>query len=140
MKKVILVFLPLFIVVLAAKSQTDVEILVNIYGAEKVESLQQANPQMVDYLIFKNKKAAYTQDMNGLKDISEFPDALEIQPVNSSFPVLTPQILNGEFPVLGYQFPISGDMHGYYRIGNSGVLLIVYPEVLIQMLYNRQNP
>jgi|GEM_PF-5992528 len=140
MKRVLFVFLPLFIGVVGAKGQSDVETLVNIYGTEKVTTLQQSNPEMLDYLIFKNKKAAYIQDMTGLKDISQYPDALEIQPVNDSFPALNSQILSGEFPLLGYQFPISNDMHGYYRVGDTGVLLIVYPEILIKMLYERANP
>lgn len=123
----------------SVQAQSAEQVLAHIYGEEKMVSLSATNPEMIEYLVFKNVKAAYTQDMNAHKDISEFPDALLVQPVNDNFPALTPEILMNEFPVLAYEFPISNDMHGYYRIGDTGVLLIVYPEQLIKMLFDRNN-
>jgi len=135
------ILLILFCVVISGsmQAQNAEQVLVQIFGEEKISSLSANNPELIDYLKFKNIKAAYTQDMNGLKDITEFPDALLVQPVNANFPVLTAEILMEEFPVLAYEFPISNDMHGYYRIGTTGVLLIVYPEQLIKLLFDRNN-
>ena len=92
-----------------------------------------------DYFVYKQSNGYYTQDMSGLKDISSFDDILQFSPVVEGVnPISTTNIESGIF--LGaYAIPIEPDHYGYYRIGDTGKLFVVYPEVLIVKLFNASN-
>jgi hypothetical protein len=106
---------------------------------------ESAVAQMVDngtweYEVFRQTQGFYTQDLNGKKNISEFENVSVLEAASSDLGVIDlNKIENGIF-LAQYDIPVNNDRYGYYRIGDTGILFIVYPEVLIQKLYEQQNP
>jgi hypothetical protein len=105
---------------------------------------ESAVAQMMDngtweYEVFRQTQGFYTQDLNGKKDISEFEDVAVLLPISDELGVLDlNKIENGLF-LAQYNISVENDRYGYYKLGDTGVLFIVYPEVLIQKLYEQQN-
>ncbi|MGB1031428.1 MAG: hypothetical protein ACPGWM_02380, partial [Flavobacteriales bacterium] len=60
------------------------------------------------------------------KDISELPDALTITAKKDAVPALTEELLDGEFHFMLYNFPVKNDETLYYRIGDTGKILVIY--------------
>ncbi len=111
--------------------------LESVLGTEKYQSIPQEN---LEFMNFVNAHGFYTQDMNEFnKDISEYPNALEIAPRSQDFATLTAESIASGFPLYAYDFPIRDKHYGYYRIGDTGVLFIIYPLELSRVLYERQN-
>jgi len=112
--------------------------LIDKFGSEAINSIQ--GTEKLAILEFQNLHGYAVQDLNGLKDISEYPDALEIQAVNGNGPSLSEAILtSGNFELFGYSFPVSGTKNNYYRIGDTGKLLIIYSTNIVKELYNQKD-
>ena len=112
--------------------------LIDRFGSEAINSIQ--GTEKLAILEFQNLHGYAVQDLNGLKDISEYPDALEIQAVNGNGPSLSEAILtSGNFELFGYSFPVSGTKNNYYRIGDTGKLLIIYSTNIVKELYNQKD-
>lgn len=105
---------------------------------------ESAVAQMMDngtweYEVFRQTQGFYTQDLNGKKDISQFADVSVLLPISDDLGVLDlDKIENGIF-LAQYNLTVDNDRYSYYKLGDTGVLFIVYPEVLIQKLYEQQN-
>lgn len=89
-----------------------------------------------EYTEFKDQNGYYITDMNGEKDISSFPNALEIiSPMNVQ---LSEAHLENGISLSEFGITILDNKYNYFRIGNTGKLLVIYPEELIIQLYNKQ--
>lgn len=98
--------------------------LVDKFGAEAIASIQ--GTEKLAILEFQNENGYAVQDLGGIKDVSQYPDALEVEPVNPDTPELTEEILDSGFELFAYEFPTSGKSNNYYRVGDTGQLLVVY--------------
>lgn len=107
------------------------------YGASAIEEIQ--GTEKLAILEFQNRHGYAVEDMSGVKDITEFPDALEIQPVIDQLEGLDSSIDNNSFDLFGYAFPIEHNSHQYYRIGDTGRLLIIYSTATVKSLFNEQS-
>lgn len=110
--------------------------LESIIGTDKFQGIP---AEQIAFMEFVNLHGYYTQDQNGFKDISEFPDVLSVPSRNENFGPLTLEAIESGFPLYAYDFPLREKHYGYYRIGDTGVLFIVYPLELSRVLYERQN-
>jgi hypothetical protein len=117
---------------------SDEQMLQSLYGQEQINQDETLSTSS-DFLIFKNTQGHYVQDMNGIKDISSYPDILAYQPQIEGVEILTADLAGSEFWLGAYGIPVQPKHYGYYRIGDTGVLFIVYPQDLITVLYQKQN-
>lgn len=121
-----------------AQAQTIQDDLLLFFGESAVAQMQDNDTW--EYEVFRQTQGFYTQDLNGKKDISEFEDVSVLEGASDDLGILDlDKIENGLF-LAQYNIPVNNDRYGYYKIGDTGVLFIVYPEVLIQKLYEQQNP
>ncbi|MCB0762067.1 MAG: hypothetical protein KDC12_11140 [Flavobacteriales bacterium] len=126
----------LFSTVLSAQAQDAANRLVELWGSAAVEELQ--NNGTWEYELFRQEQGCYLADMNGQKDISAYPDATQFVPVEG-LEALDLSKLEQGILLAEYNLPVLPHKYGYYRVGDTGFLLVIYPEDLIEMLYARQN-
>ena len=93
-----------------------------LFSPEVVSSLDQSK---VDYYLAADQLGYRIEDV-APKDISDLEDALSISPKNENVPELTEAILEGEFHFMLYKFPVKNDDSLYYRIGDTGKILIIF--------------
>lgn len=110
--------------------------LVNRFGKEAISSIQ--GSEKLAILQFQNQSGYYIQDLSGVKDVSEYPDALEIAPVDENTPALTEALLNNELELFAYAFPLAGKTNLYYRVGDTGKLMVIYSLDSVKHLYSTQ--
>lgn len=101
--------------------------------------LESSNPEQLDFLKYENESGYYLAEMPGEKQISAYPDALENQSIDASFDVLTTELLEEGILLGAYGFEVEQKAYGYYRVGESSTLMVVYPRELIQMLYDKEQ-
>jgi hypothetical protein len=79
--------------------------------------------------------------MQGEKDISEYPNALEVPPIYPSSPALTIEMISsGNLDLLGYRFGDSQNTYGYYKVGDSDKLLVILPmEIILGQLNTKKE-
>lgn len=120
--------------------QSAADQLLPVLGTEKVTELQSSNPEQLEFLAFVNRQGYYTQDLGAHgKDISAYPDALAIQPKHEASQMLSEDAIESGFDLLAYHFPLQNNKYGYYRIGETGVLLVVYPLDLARVLFEKEQ-
>lgn len=107
------------------------------FGAEAINEIQ--GTYKYEVLQYQNLHGYAVQDLSGIKDVSEYPDALEILPAVEGAPSLTGNIITEGFELFAYSFPVSRNQNQYYRIGNSGKLLTIYSTESVKKLYSEQN-
>lgn len=122
-----------------AQQQASDENLSLIYGAEKIVSLQSDNTEQLEFLRFENESGYYIAEMPGDKQISSYPDALDFIAVDDAFAMLSVELLESGVLLGAYGFEVSDKAYGYYRVGDSSTLMVVYPRELIQVLYEREQ-
>ncbi|TVR40910.1 MAG: hypothetical protein EA392_02860 [Cryomorphaceae bacterium] len=105
-------------------SSSAQDVLQDRFGADAIASVQ--GSEKLDFLAYQNEHGYVVQDLQGMKDVSEFPDALEVQPINSNYPPLTESILDAGIDLFAYEFQVRQDDHQYFKIGNSGKVLVIY--------------
>lgn len=115
-----------------AMAQSTLE---NRFGEDAIASIQ--GTEKLAILEFQNENGYAVQDLSGKKDVSQFPDALEIEPIHESTPDLTESMLDEGFQLFAYDFPTSGKTNNYYRVGNTGKLLVVYSIEAVKKLYSK---
>jgi hypothetical protein len=112
---------------LQAQSQADYDALLEMVGQEKFGALQSERPEALAELAYMNRHGYYVGNA-GEKDISMYPDALNLQPEYDNVPPPTEELLDsGNWNLYGYKiYPDQKDFQ-YYRIGESNKLLVVLP-------------
>lgn len=115
-----------------AMAQSTLE---NRFGEDAIASIQ--GTEKLAILEFQNENGYAVQDLSGKKDVSQFPDALEIEPIHESTPDLTESMLDEGFQLFAYDFPTSGKINTYYRVGDTGKLLVVYSIEAVKKLYSK---
>lgn len=112
--------------------------LIERFGEEAIASIQ--GSEKLAILEFQNKNGYAVQDLSGLKDISEHPDALEVEPLIEGSPLLTEDAFEQDsFELFAFQFPQPGKRNLYYRIGNTGKALVIYSTTYVKQLYEQLN-
>jgi hypothetical protein len=133
--------IPLFVCsfVFSAQSQDDnAQFLQFVFDTETVEQLTQS-PEKVAWYVFLDQQGYSVQDV-APKDISTLPDALLVAGVKEGAPVLTAaSIESDDFHPLMYQFTRKQAENTYYRIGDTGKMLIIYPMNSIKSKYLEIN-
>lgn len=107
------------------------------FGASTIQEIQ--GTEKLAILEFQNRHGYAIQDLSGIKDISGFPDALEVQPIIGNTEALDTSIENNSFDLFAYSFPVEHNTQKYYRIGETGRLLVIYSTTKVKSLFNEQT-
>lgn len=112
--------------------------LIERFGEEAIASIQ--GSEKLAILEFQNENGYAVQDLSGLKDISEHPNALEVEPVLEETSQLEEDTFEQDtFELFAYKFSIPGKRNAYYRIGDSGKVLVIYSTSYVKQLYEQLN-
>lgn len=124
---------------LLAQDDSCESLLEAAYGTEKLENLVSQNADGVDFLCFQNNNGYYMTSMPPGKTADSFPDILESSTIDAEiFPNLTLENIESGVFLAGYEIPVLPKHYGYYSIGDSDQLFVVYPQNLIRSLYEKQ--
>lgn len=123
----------------SAQQTASNENLTLIYGEDKIIALTEGNEDGLAYLQYQNESGYYLAQMPADKSINQYPDALDMLSVDTSFPPLSIELIEQGILLGAYGFEISEKAYGYFRIGNTNQLMVVYPNELIQVLYEREQ-
>jgi len=123
-----------FIISIQAFGQTTLE---NRFGEEAIQSIQ--GTEKLAILEFQNENGYVVQDLSGIKDVSGYPDALEVAPINEDTPLLTEAFIDDGFELFAYNFSSSGKTNKYYRVGDTGKLLIIYSIKVVKKKFAQNN-
>jgi hypothetical protein len=127
----------------SAHGQTadDHAALKNLIGQERYDHIAEIGQERIDAMAYINKHGYYISDMQGEKDISEYPNALEVPPIYPSSPALTIEMISsGNLDLLGYRFGDSQNTYGYYKVGDSDKLLVILPmEIILGQLNTKKE-
>lgn len=135
MIKIFFSFACLFILTaFSVQSQSALEIR---FGSATIQQAQ--GSEKLQLLEFQNIHGYAVQDLSGEKDISDLPNALDVQPIADAFSPIESTIENGSFELFAYEFPLAHDIHSYYRIGNTGKVLVVYSTQTVKDLFSGQQ-
>lgn len=132
--------LTLIAIVLCLLSSTSTygqNILEDRFGASTIQEIH--GTEKLAILEFQNRHGYAVQNMAGIKDISQYPNAIEVEPINDDIAALDASINNDSFDLFGYSFPIEHNTHTYYRIGDTGRLLVIYSTATVKSLFNEQT-
>lgn len=95
------------------------------FGETEAEAIIQAGGEKLELYLFIAENGAQVHNV-APKDVSEYPDALDISPVNSDVLPLTEEaLLEGNFNSELYNFERANNAPTYYRVGDSGYLVII---------------
>lgn len=122
MKKTLLLLTLVASCVAASAQNSSSDWLNQLFSPEVVSSLDQSK---VDYYLAADQLGYRIEDV-APKDISDLEDALSVSPKNENVPALTEAILEGEFHFMLYNFPVKNDDSLYFRIGDTGKILVIY--------------
>lgn len=111
--------------------------LINRFSESSISSIQ--GTEKLAMLEFQNKNGYVVQDLSGIKDVSEYPDALEVAPVSEQTPALSEAIIDKGFEMFAYDFPTSGNANSYFRVGDSGKLLVIYHTNAVKRLFVKHS-
>ena len=106
-----------------------------VLGQEKYDAMIESGME-AGFIEFLNTKGYYFQEQD-YKSFDEFKDALEVQPRRAEFPAMSEALIRAGFSLFAYDFPLREQHYGYYRVGNSNVLLVIYPLELSRKLYEK---
>lgn len=124
----------LFCLAISAQAQSVLEAR---FGSVAMQEAQ--GSEKLELLEFQNIHGYTIQDLSGEKDITEFPNALDIQPIVDGFPVIESTIENGSIELFAYAFPIEHGSNLYYRLGNTGKVLVIYSTQTVKDLFSQQQ-
>ncbi len=122
---------------LSSTSAVSQNILEYKFGASAIQEIE--GTEKLAILEFQNRHGYAVQDLSGVKDISEYPNALEVQPIIGNTEALDTSIENNSFDLFAYSFPVEHNTQKYYRIGDSGRLLVIYSTATVKSLFNEQT-
>lgn len=111
--------------------------LIERFGEEAIASIQ--GTEKLAILEFQNIHGYEVQDLSGIKDISEYPDALEVTPTQESTPMLNESVVNQGFELFAYDFPNASGANLYYRVGNTGKLMVIYKLSTVKHLFDKNS-
>jgi len=134
MMKIILTCLTIFAA--SAGSLFGQSVLEARFGSATIQQAQ--GTEKLEILQFQNLHGYAVQDLSGKKDVSEFPDALEVEILFPGAPALNTAIENGSFELFAYDFPMANNTNLYYRVGNSSKILVIYPITTVKKLFEEQ--
>lgn len=139
MKKRSVILLGVFLPAIVVAQQSSK--LNEVYESHELEQLEATNPEAIKYLEFKANHCFAVQDLSGKKDIAELPDISELNKntEHSKAPELNQENFDADsFNPLFYD--VEGkERTGYYRIGETGVLLKVFTEESCKSYYKRSS-
>jgi len=120
------------------RSQSDVAISAQIaLGDEKYTAMVSSGMEP-GFIEFLNSNAYYFQEQSE-KSFEEFKDALDVQPRSDEFQPLTEELIREGFSFFAYDFPMREKHYGFYKVGSSNILLVVYPLELSRRLYEKNK-
>ena len=123
----------------AAFAQSENDWLYQKFSQEEAEAIVSAGGQKLAYYQFINANGCVVSDV-APKDISAFPNALEVAGVKPNVPALTEEtLLSGDFDCELYQWNRSESDVRYFRIANSSYLLMVQPNGLLRSKFTEQQ-
>lgn len=120
----------------------DHQSLKNLIGYDLYEQIAAIGQDRIDAMAYINRHGYYVSDMQGQKDISSFPNALDVLPAYPDAPSLTEQLITSEnLDLMGYRFGDSATERLFYRIGDSDKLLVILPmnEITSQLNSKKQH-
>ena len=139
MKNVVLAFVGLLCSVCSLAQELGCQDKLElVYGLEKAQAIVDSGVEAIDFHCFKNSHGYYLSEMPASKSIAEFPNVLDFTSDFEGFgPELSPDNLDNVF--LGaYGIQPLHDTYQYFRVGESNILFVVYPNTRIEKLYSQQ--
>lgn len=122
----------------ATAQSGDMEALTQLLGEEKISYIQENHPDRLPYMAFLNRNGYRISESTADKDLSQYPNALEVGKVYADAEDLTISLFQGgELNLLGYNFPIDKEEFNYFRVGSSNLVLTILPEKIIQERFKR---
>lgn len=131
-KALLLTTLSLLTLISFGQDQERPEWLTQLFG-ESV--LAEMSNEKVSYYVAADELGFSISEGNG-KDLSMYPNALEIAPKRDGVASLTEASFGDDFHYQLYQFSQKNDENTYYRIGDSDLLLTIYSVKLTQKRIN----
>ena len=122
MKKALLIFTILASCMVTSAQDSSPEWMNQVFSADDLSSMGQSK---VDFYQLIDQFGYLVDDVSP-KDISDLPDALNVTAKNADTPQLTKEILEGEFHFMLYNFSPKNNETLYYRIGDTGKILVIY--------------
>lgn len=121
-----------------AQDQADHGWLEQLFPDGQCQVLMEEAPEKVSFYVFADEHGYAVEVVEG-KDLSSYPDALEVAPVHADIPVLTEELVlsSGFHPSL-YRFQTRMHETRWYRVGDSQLLITVFPLAVVQQKYNAQ--
>ena len=110
--------------------------ITDLYGAEKASTLQNQQPQLMEYLNFFVNNG-YTI-MTGIPQ-EKWDAALPIETLSTELSGKSIQDLQSEFNLLKYAYPREDEHAAIFRINNSNAVLILLPKTEVMSLFNEQK-
>ncbi len=120
----------------AAQSDSDYAALAEFLPAQNLLELESSNPLRYQRLAYMNRHAYYISQV-GDKTSQDFNDVFEIEKNYENLPDISLELIETqELNLLGYNFTYSPERYSYYRIDDSGTVLVILP---LNLLFERAN-
>jgi hypothetical protein len=143
MKTKLITLFTVCLIVASAHGQTadDHVALKNLIGQERYDQIAEIGQDRIDAMAYINRHGYYVSDMQGQKDISQYPNALEVQTIYPDAPALTAEMIaSGNLDLMGYKFGDSQNAYVYYKVGDSDKLLVILPmEIILGQLKTKKE-
>ena len=108
--------------VAASAQNSSTDWLNQLFSPEVLSSMDQSK---IDYYMAADQIGYRVEDVSP-KDISDLPDALTVSAKNAETPALSEAVLEGDFHFMLYNFAVKNNESLYYRIGDTGKILVIY--------------
>jgi len=136
-----LVFALLYVGVAVAQKQVEItpdQRVVESYGHEFIDNLQNTNTDRIDYLNFYVEHSWYLAEIP-LRNDEKFPKVSDV--INPKFaPTLTDQGFDVSNPnILPYNFKRFQETESVYRIDNTNQVIVFYPIEDFMNSYNQSR-
>ncbi len=119
-----------------SQSESDYSALASFLPQETIDDLSQNDVLRYKRLAVTNRHAYYISEM-GEKDWQSLPSALEVQKLYENLPDLSLDLIQTqELNLLGYEFQLLYEKYTYYKLDDSGQVLVIMP---LELLYKREN-
>ena len=121
-----------------AISQTASDKVQEAFSAEKITELQENNPEKLEYWNFYADKV-FVFNPNA-KSADSFDDISTLEPKYEDVPVLTAENFDAEtFNPLLYNIELKDKELQYFKVGNSGSVLMIYSNMRFDVLFERHQ-
>ena len=123
----------------AISAQEDHAWLADLFGQEAYQSVLEQALEKLAYYTYADEHGYIVQSAEG-KDLSMYPNALEVQPKQPSIPAITVELIQSDdfHPTL-YQFKTTMNDTHWYRVGETDYLITVLPLTTVQNKFNEQE-